>query len=59
MHFAPSPYLDPGAGSFIIQLMIAACMFCGTPAAALATIIALFRYLGKKSNERTSPTNES
>jgi len=24
MHFSPLPYLDPGSGSFLIQLMIAA-----------------------------------
>ena len=24
MHFAPLPYLDPGSGSFLIQLLIAA-----------------------------------
>ena len=23
MHFAPLPYLDPGSGSFLIQLLIA------------------------------------
>lgn len=24
MHFAPLPYLDPGSGSFLLQLLIAA-----------------------------------
>ena len=24
MHFAPLPYLDPGSGSFLIQLLFAA-----------------------------------
>jgi hypothetical protein len=24
MHFTPLPYLDPGSGSFLIQLLIAA-----------------------------------
>jgi hypothetical protein len=24
MHFAPLPYLDPGSGSFLIQLLLAA-----------------------------------
>lgn len=24
MHFAPLPYLDPGSGSFLIQILIAA-----------------------------------
>ena len=59
MQFTPHPYLDPGAGSFLIQLLIAACMFCGTPAAAIASIVALIRYLGKKSKEQTSSTDDS
>jgi hypothetical protein len=59
MQFTPPPYLDPGAGSFLIQLLIGACTFCGTPAAAIVAIIAFFRYRGKKSKEQTSSTNES
>jgi len=29
MHFAPLPYLDPGSGSFLIQLLIAALLGIG------------------------------
>lgn len=29
MHFAPLPYLDPGSGSFLIQLLIAAVLGLG------------------------------
>ena len=29
MHFAPVPYLDPGSGSFLIQLLIAALLGLG------------------------------
>ncbi len=29
MHFAPLPYLDPGSGSFLIQLLIAAALGLG------------------------------
>lgn len=29
MHFAPLPYLDPGSGSFLIQLLIAALLGAG------------------------------
>jgi hypothetical protein len=29
MHFTPSPYLDPGSGSFIIQIAIAALLGLG------------------------------
>jgi len=29
MHFAPLPYLDPGSGSFLIQLLIATILGLG------------------------------
>lgn len=29
MHFTPLPYLDPGSGSFLIQLLIAAALGLG------------------------------
>ena len=29
MHFSPLPYLDPGSGSFLIQLLIAALLGLG------------------------------
>ena len=29
MHFTPPPYLDPGSGSFLIQLLIAALLGLG------------------------------
>ncbi len=29
MHYAPLPYLDPGSGSFLIQLLIAALLGVG------------------------------
>ena len=38
MHYAPLPYLDPGSGSFLIQLLIAALLGVG---------IALRAYWGK------------
>jgi hypothetical protein len=38
MHFAPLPYLDPGSGSFLIQLLIAALLGAG---------VALRAYWGK------------
>jgi len=34
MHFAPLPYLDPGSGSFLIQLAIAALLGLGIAARA-------------------------
>ena len=38
MHFAPLPYLDPGSGSFLLQLAIAA---------LLGLAVALRAYWGK------------
>lgn len=29
MHFSPLPYLDPGSGSFIIQILIAVLLGAG------------------------------
>lgn len=29
MHFAPLPYLDPGSGSFLFQILIAALLGLG------------------------------
>lgn len=34
MHFAPLPYLDPGSGSILIQLLIAALLGLGVAARA-------------------------
>ena len=34
MHFAPLPYLDPGSGSFLIQLLIATLLGAGVFIAA-------------------------
>jgi hypothetical protein len=38
MHFLPHPYLDPGSGSFLIQLLIAVILGAG---------VALRAYWGK------------
>ncbi len=62
MYFILPPYLDPGSGSFIIQLLIAAivgCGICGTPAAAVAAILAFFHFREKKSKEQASSINEN
>ncbi len=62
MQLIPPPYLDPGAGSFFIQLLIAAIMGCGicvTTAAAIAAILAFFHFREKKAREQTSSTEES
>ncbi len=62
MQLIAPPYLDPGSGSFLIQLVIAAIMGCGlcaTPAAAIAAILAFFHFRGKESKEQTDLTKES
>jgi hypothetical protein len=62
MYFMLPPYLDPGSGGFLIQLLIAAvmgCGLCGTPAAAIAAILAFFHFRGKKPNEQTDSVNKS
>ena len=56
MHFAPFPYLDPGAGSLLIQLII--CGICASPFAAIMAIIALIRSHGKGPQGKTSSTEE-
>ena len=59
MHFAPIPYLDPGSGSVLIQLIVGFCVLCGTPAAAVAAVIAFLRQRAKKPKDDTISTKES
>jgi hypothetical protein len=47
MHFAPLPYLDPGSGSFLIQLLIAALLGLGV--ALRASWSRIKGFFGKKS----------
>ena len=49
MHFTPPPYLDPGSGSVILQL-VWACLTCGSPIAAASAIFAFF--LKKRKSEK-------
>jgi hypothetical protein len=46
MHFTPLPYLDPGSGSFIIQIAIAA--FLGLAVALRASWGNIKKYFGVK-----------
>jgi hypothetical protein len=49
MHFSQPPYLDPGSGSFIIQILIAALLGVGVAVrASWSRIKGLF---GKKRSE--------
>lgn len=47
MHFIPHPYLDPGSGSFLIQLAIAAAL--GLAVAVRASWGKIKGWLGIKS----------
>jgi len=47
MHFTPLPYLDPGSGSFIIQIAIAALLGLGV--AIRASWGKIKKFLGMKS----------
>jgi hypothetical protein len=46
MHFTPLPYLDPGSGSFIIQIAIAALLGLGV--AIRASWGSIKKLLGRK-----------
>ena len=48
MNFAPLPYLDPGSGSFLIQLLIAALLGLGV--AVRASWSKIKGWFGIKSN---------
>jgi hypothetical protein len=47
MHFRPLPYLDPGSGSFLIQIAIAALL--GLAVAIRASWSTIKKWLGIKS----------
>jgi hypothetical protein len=49
MHFTPLPYLDPGSGSFIIQIAIAALLGLGV--ALRASWSSIKKFFGAKSGE--------
>ena len=49
MHFTPLPYLDPGSGSFIIQIAIAALLGLGI--AIRASWSKIRTYFGYKPKE--------
>jgi hypothetical protein len=52
MHFTPLPYLDPGSGSFIIQIAIAALL--GLTVAIRASWGSIKKYFGYKPKEEES-----
>ena len=57
MHFAPLPYLDPGSGSFLIQLLIATLLGLGIALrASWGKIKGLFGGKPKADEDDDDPT---
>ncbi|HUE98326.1 MAG TPA: hypothetical protein VMN99_03670 [Anaerolineales bacterium] len=56
MHFAPLPYLDPGSGSFLIQLLIAALLGLGI--AVRASWSRIKGWFGIKSQPKTDDEDD-
>ena len=58
MHFSPLPYLDPGSGSMIIQLVIAAILGLGVALrASWGSIKKLFGVKPKPEEEESDSDN--
>jgi hypothetical protein len=55
MHFTPLPYLDPGSGSFIIQIAIAALLGLGV--AIRASWSRIKKYFGVKPKPEDEDTD--
>ncbi|MDO9302435.1 MAG: hypothetical protein Q7T89_13700 [Anaerolineales bacterium] len=55
MHFSPLPYLDPGSGSILIQIAIAALLGLGV--ALRASWGSIKKYFGVKSKSEDEDTD--
>ncbi len=55
MHFTPLPYLDPGSGSILIQIAIAALLGLGV--AIRASWSTIKKYFGIKSKSQDEDTD--
>ena len=56
MHFTPLPYLDPGSGSFLIQLLIAALLGLGV--AVRASWGTIKKWFGIKSEPKADDDDD-
>ena len=56
MHYTPLPYLDPGSGSFLIQLLIAALLGIGV--AVRASWSKIKGWFGIKSAPKTDDDDD-
>lgn len=59
MHFSPLPYLDPGSGSFIIQIAIAALLGLGVAVRASWGKIKTFFGVKSKPQEEDDDTEDA
>ena len=59
MHFSPLPYLDPGSGSFIIQIAIAALLGLGVAVRASWGRIKGWFGIKSKTDETDNDTDQS
>jgi hypothetical protein len=58
MHFSPPPYLDPGSGSLIIQIAIAALLGLGVAIRASWSTIKTFFGVKPKPQEEDDDTED-
>jgi len=58
MHFTPLPYLDPGSGSFLIQLLIAALLGLGVAIRASWSKIKGWFGIKPKANDDDDESSE-
>ena len=59
MHFSPLPYLDPGSGSFIIQIAIAVLLGLGVALRASWSKIKTFFGAKPKSEEEDDDSDNA
>jgi hypothetical protein len=57
MHFSPLPYLDPGSGSFIIQIAIA--VLLGLGVALRASWGSIKKYFGVKPKQEEDDDSDN
>ena len=59
MHFSPVPYLDPGSGSFIIQILIAVLLGLGVALRASWSKIKTYFGIKPKPEEEDDDTGDA
>lgn len=59
MHFSPLPYLDPGSGSFIIQILIAVLLGLGVALRASWSKIKTYFGIKPKPEEEDDDSSDA